>query len=85
MDHKMDLKYMNILKTYACISGLEFQILRGTHFKATVEGHLRPLHTKEYQVRGATEAMASRWPWGKSSPAAFYIRLKSMNPINIII
>ncbi len=29
-------------------SGLEFQILRGTHFKATVEGHLRPLHTKEY-------------------------------------
>ncbi len=57
-------------------AGLEFQILRGTHFKATAEGHLRPLHIQKNTLKyRGTKAKSDghqrpwpRWPWGNLSP-----------------
>ena len=57
------------------ITSARLQILRGTHFKAIVQGHLRPLHTEEcpeigHQGQGRGHQRPwPRWPWANSSPA----------------
>ncbi len=59
-------------------TGLELQILRGTHFKATTEGHLRPLYTKEYYTsmghQGQVRGHQRPWPQmasGKFKPWSY--------------
>ncbi len=53
-------------------AGLEF--LRGTHFKATAEGHLRPLYTKEYHRKYRASRPSQRAPETMASDGLWIIR-----------
>ncbi len=56
--------FYTVMMTLFCVynAGLELQILRGTHFKATAEGYLRPLYTKELGHQSQVRGHQRPWP-----------------------